>query len=1258
MKMLDLSNALSRVESSHRRSARQPETFSAVESTTTKPAVSPSCKAVTLAGVRIVQSKEPQLTEMPLVHTSISQLYSMMDEMESPNSFQPSHSAGAGGVTGVTDETSMETGNPSDRIKSFEACTFAMMTDELEEGYGGDALRSMSSEALSRRKREKDEERARRKQGRLARQAEADNAKIAFGLSYTEKKERAKRAERMEQNTFDVQRERAVRGLGGRSRRVLITNLVAVLTQVAPPHITGLTPIPLTDFSHAASQVLQVLDLYQAVDPPPESIRDQLIALSNDPISFGLSKNGGFNAPLTLTRPPRDEFPINSFVYTACGIFGSCLTVCAVLIVQTVVWSQGIKSTTIPTLCKFAVHLMYFSGALQGISFFNLCFSLQVRGHERSTVLLASSPTCAFRRVAPSVSRSSSFYSARLLFRQPIRHECDRSRLHRYPRVGVDPVPAIHTHVQHRYESRHRLQRPHAHVPAFIPSWHHLHCPIHPDALDWIGSLVCIHPYDDGVAHLHRNGGGVLRPDGGWSCHDVSVVLGPRTRWPRHSPLLLLQVRHPSQHAQPLATRTMHRSSLYRYVTSIYASLEDAAHELEGRKEDIASAARATIIVGNSVRVQYLVDKPFLNGRRGVILDTPDHAGRVGLMVDGKYDLRLDEFQLGPDVLPAELQSKQEFVVLKTAEMLHAYDKQTSFVNLMERLYVIFGQIVLGLAVTFFILLIHNATFTGNVMFQMLIDAINNVSANNHVSANTTGFNIRLQRQGALCADWTQCIAGRTRPGFCGNCVVPPPYGFETVPSTVWNSMFSFTQGSPFTGDSLPVILMYASIVGVSGTILTMFITLRVGKARLKYAICVGFVALVVWGTAGMAISALPPAIIQHINLIDPEQCNQQNIDGNTEGTPLPDNCVPIVGAYYFSRMTLNGARVAIACPYASFLQYLFEGLSFLSRNIKARNTFAWARFELGVSFFYTMIQSLFVLLWIYLLRHSDTGQALRPVAFMAQVYNRVRLRAAEDLELYGADFPLAFNQTVSLRTEGALNLWYKDCSPRTLCPITCTLSLRQVHRSQHNGNDNWPDHHPLPYRHGLRDGRHRRDDCYTRSSSRRRPKDPHTFEHLALHHISRFVPGETQLLTASPHRLLDLTHLASKVSLINNFFLFFTIPTLIQFVFGVQFAGHTDILPMLKNLEAANPVVLAGRVLALVLPFALLTTLSLLAAILWTHDPTDAAEYAALNSSAAAFTVLGAIALVVAFVGSCYVGRLFAFQIINMGQFLSSERK
>ena len=48
----------------------------------------------------------------------------------------------------------METGNPSDRIKSFEACTFAMMTDELEEGYGG-ALRSMSSEALSRRKREK-----------------------------------------------------------------------------------------------------------------------------------------------------------------------------------------------------------------------------------------------------------------------------------------------------------------------------------------------------------------------------------------------------------------------------------------------------------------------------------------------------------------------------------------------------------------------------------------------------------------------------------------------------------------------------------------------------------------------------------------------------------------------------------------------------------------------------------------------------------------------------------------------------------------------------------------------------------------------------------------------------------------------------------------------------------------------------------------------------------------------------------------------
>ena len=92
----------------------------------------------------------------------------------------------------------------------------------------------------------------------------------------------------------------------------------------------------------------------------------------------------------------------------------------------------------------------------------------------------------------------------------------------------------------------------------------------------------------------------------------------------------------------------------------------------------------------------------------------------------------------------------------------------------------------------------------------------------------------------------------------------------------------------------------------------------------------------------------------------------------------------------------------------------------------------------------------------------------------------------------------------------------------------------------------------------------------------------------------------------------------------------------------------------MLKNLEGANPFVLAGRVLALVLPFVLLTTLSLLAAILWTHDATDADQYTALNSSAAAFTVLGAIALIVVFIGSCYVGRLFAFQLINMGQFLT----
>jgi hypothetical protein len=139
---------------------------------------------------------------------------------------------------------------------------------------------------------------------------------------------------------------------------------------------------------------------------------------------------------------------------------------------------------------------------------------------------------------------------------------------------------------------------------------------------------------------------------------------------------------------------------------------------------------------------------------------------------------------------------------VRAAELISQQEKQKMRVNLYERLYVVLGQVALGLSVASLILLMSNAKFMGNVLFQMLVDATNGPDATQQV---------RLQRQNALCSEWSQCVRGALRPTFCGNCLVPEITGRD--PSLT----IGFTQSHPFQGASASPIFTNMGIWGVAG---------------------------------------------------------------------------------------------------------------------------------------------------------------------------------------------------------------------------------------------------------------------------------------------------------------------------------------------------------------------------------------------------------------------------------------------------------
>jgi hypothetical protein len=60
-----------------------------------------------------------------------------------------------------------------------------------------------------------------------------------------------------------------------------------------------------------------------------------------------------------------------------CGVFGSCLTITAIVVVASTIFFKGYKCPHIPPLCRVAVYFLGLSGVLQYVSIFNLFFQME-----------------------------------------------------------------------------------------------------------------------------------------------------------------------------------------------------------------------------------------------------------------------------------------------------------------------------------------------------------------------------------------------------------------------------------------------------------------------------------------------------------------------------------------------------------------------------------------------------------------------------------------------------------------------------------------------------------------------------------------------------------------------------------------------------------------------------------------------------------------------------------------------------------------
>ena len=327
------------------------------------------------------------------LHLSSQKVHDLLVDIEQP--YVPTGSqAGSSRRGGAEDHSHMACSTRGSVQLTYR--TFA----ETAGGDGLDGHPSASEGAQGRlnRKEQREEARAKRIASRAVRQAAADDARVRYGLSAKDRKDRSKREEKLKALVFDAAQADAVRQFGHRAWRVILANLIALTSQVfflydvyqpvaayklksrpagieKPSQFAAMyTFAGICGSALAISAVLLVsATIWGQVNYLPTTVRSLQLARAMRPAwashvarikpssmphgcSHNMNADAMFCMPTELTEysgAPRRQKP-------HClppGAYGT--------------WSQGLKAQKLERVCIVAVHMQYYSGFFQLLSLIN-----------------------------------------------------------------------------------------------------------------------------------------------------------------------------------------------------------------------------------------------------------------------------------------------------------------------------------------------------------------------------------------------------------------------------------------------------------------------------------------------------------------------------------------------------------------------------------------------------------------------------------------------------------------------------------------------------------------------------------------------------------------------------------------------------------------------------------------------------------------------------------------------------------------------
>lgn len=529
----------------------------------------------------------------------------------------------------------------------------------------------------------------------------------------------------------------------------------------------------------------------------------------------------------------------------------------------------------------------------------------------------------------------------------------------------------------------------------------------------------------------------------------------------------------------------------------------------------------------------------------------------------GTHDLTLEEFQLRPDIPIEQLKQKIEYGELKSAEAAYNHSKEGILLRFRERSYVITGQVAFGAAFTCFGLYLSSANYAANVLYLIFLNGVSSLNLRTLQPPNPMySAALRARHQQQLCPLWAQCLDDDPNPLLCGICRVPvgnaPP---RTTPS-IFSPEQSFTEGNPFSGDSLRWIIVFVSCVGGVGSVAMCAIMKSVGRSSWPVAAVVWLIAAVTFGATGMACSAVVPPFVDadSTGRVPPSSCGAVDIWPDTpQVDEVSQVCLVLVGAIDIADEVGDQSRNRIACPYLAVLAYLLESLTFLAGNLQEDDPEGWARFELLTYFVYTAAAcGVMIVLSLFA---SDQLEAISDA--YAWTRNLARLVSIS----FGEQFPLHFTDPVTPHNADRFRLWYqqKEFTMVLLLAITGLQLVGIVFAC-----------------------------CFGEEHQSK----------VRVAGLRTVVIVNAVLIAAFYPAFCFLCWLTVDASV--NIFLLYSLPTLIQFFFAIRYSVRSDILPLASIVRGRGNLYAVAMTCALLLPFGLIAGMSFCAALVFISGPAD----------------------------------------------------